>query len=61
MKEIIQILMRRDGMTYDEARCYLREVRDAIADSIDRQASPEEIDDLVMGELCLELDENLFN
>lgn len=56
MKEIIQILMRRDGMTYDEARRYLKEVREEIADAIENQASLEEIEDIVMDELALEPD-----
>lgn len=56
MKEIIQILMRRDGMTYDEARRYLKEVREEIAEAIEGQASLEEIEDIVMSELGLEPD-----
>lgn len=56
MKEIIQILMRRDGMTYDEARRYLKEVREEIAEAIEEQASLEEIEDIVMSELSLEPD-----
>ena len=54
MKEIIQILMRRDGMTYDEARRYLKEVREEIAGAIENQAPLEEIEDIVMSELGLE-------
>ena len=56
MKEIIQILMRRDGMSYDEARRYLKEVREEIAEAIEEQASLEEIEDIIMGELELEPD-----
>lgn len=56
MKEIISILMRRDGMTYDEARRYLKEVREEIAEAIEEQASLEEIEDIVMSELGLEPD-----
>lgn len=56
MKEIIQILMRRDGMTYDEARRYLKEVSEEIAEAIEEQASLEEIEDIVMSELRLEPD-----
>lgn len=56
MKEIIQILMWRDGMTYDEARRYLKEVREEIAEAIEEQASLEEIEDIVMSELGLEPD-----
>lgn len=56
MKEIIQILMRRDGMTYDEARRYLKEVREEIAEAIEEQASLEEIEDIVKCELELEPD-----
>lgn len=56
MKEIIQILMRRDGMSYDEARRYLKEVREEIADAIEEQAPLEEIEDIVMSELGLEPD-----
>lgn len=56
MKEIIQILMRRDGMTYDEARRYLKEVREEIAEAIENQAPIEEIEDIIMSELGLEPD-----
>lgn len=56
MKEIIQILTRRDGMTYDEARRYLKEVREEIAEAIEEQASLEEIEDIIMSELGLEPD-----
>lgn len=56
MKEIIQILMRRDGMTYDEARRYLKEVSEEIAEAIEEQASLEEIEDIVMDNLTLEPD-----
>ena len=44
MKEIIQILMQRDGMTYDEARRYLKEVREEIVKIIEEQTSSEEIE-----------------
>lgn len=54
MKEIIQILMRRDGMTYDEARRYLKEVREEIAGAIENQAPIEEIEDIIMSELGLD-------
>ena len=54
MKEIIQILMRRDDMSYDEARRYLKEVREEIAEAIEEQATLEEIEDIIMGELGLE-------
>ena len=56
MKEIIQILMRRDGMTYDEARRFLKEVREEIAGAIENQAPIEEIEDIIMDELALEPD-----
>lgn len=56
MNEIIQILMRRDGMSYDEARCYLKEVREEIAEAIEEQASLEEIEDIIMDNLTLEPD-----
>lgn len=56
MNEIIQILMRRDGMSYDEARRYLKEVREEIADAIENQAPLEEIEDIIMDNLTLEPD-----
>lgn len=56
MEEIIRIIMRRDGMTYDEARRYLKEVSEEIAEAIEKQASLEEIEDIVMCELGLEPD-----
>ena len=54
MEEIIRILMRRDGMSHDEARRYLKEVREEIAEAIEEQASLEEIEDIIMDELGLE-------
>lgn len=56
MKEIIQILMRRDGMTYNEARRFLKEVCEEIAGAIENQAPIEEIEDIIMDELALEPD-----
>lgn len=44
MNEIIQILMRRDGMTYDEARRYLKKIHEEIAKIIEEQTSSEEIE-----------------
>ena len=54
MKEIIQILMQRDGMTYDEARRFLKEVREEIAGAIENQTPIEEIEDIIMSELGLD-------
>ena len=56
MEEIIRILMRRDGMSHDEARRYLKEVREEIAEAIEEQASLEEIEDIIMDNLTLEPD-----
>lgn len=56
MREIIDILMQRDGMTYDEARRFLKEVREEIAGAIENQTPIEEIEDIVMSELGLHPD-----
>ena len=56
MDEIIRILMRRDGMSHDEARRYLKEVREEIAEAIEEQVSLEEIEDIIMDNLTLEPD-----
>lgn len=55
MNKIIEILMRRDGMTYDEARNAYEDCRAEIYDALDGTSciDPEEI---LASELGLELD-----
>ena len=56
VRDIITILMRRDGMSYDEAERYVREVQEEISNEILAGASLEEIEDIIMDELGLEPD-----
>ena len=49
--EVIRILMERDGLTREEARESLDEVRDILAD-----ADPWEAEDIIADELGLEMD-----
>lgn len=50
MKRVIEILMRRDGNTYEEAKSRCEEVRDLIMDC------PEEADEFIEDLLELEPD-----
>ena len=49
--EVIRILMERDGMTEEEAKARLEEVRDILSD-----ADPWDAEDIIADELGLEMD-----
>lgn len=55
MNEIIKILMKRDGMTHDEAKEAYEETKAELMDAIEGNSvlDPEEV---LLGELGLELD-----
>ena len=55
MEKIIQILMKRDGIDYDEAKSIVEDAKSELQDAIDGTSclSPE---DVMYGELGLELD-----
>ena len=55
MDEIIEILMRRDGVSYDEAKEMYLDCRSELMDALDGTSclDPEEV---LMGELGLEMD-----
>ena len=55
MKKIIEILMKRDGTTYEEAKEAYEETKSELMDAIDGTSvlDPEEV---LMGELGLEMD-----
>ena len=55
MKKIIEILMARDGMTYEEAKEAYEDTKSELMDAIDGTSclDPEEV---LMGELGLEMD-----
>lgn len=59
MNEIIEILMRRDGVTYDEAKEMYLECQSELMDALDGTSclDPE---DVLIGELGLEMD-YIFN
>lgn len=59
MKEIIEILMSRDGLTYAEAKEAYFECRDAIVDALDNN-DPFEVEEILRSELGLEPD-YIFN
>ena len=55
MKEIIEILMRRDGISYADAKAAYLDCREAIQEAIDNDEIFE-VDEILMSELGLELD-----
>lgn len=55
MSEIIDILMKRDGVTKEEARNTLQETREMINDAI-ASGNFDEVEDIVYSELGLEMD-----
>ena len=55
MSEIIDILMKRDGVTREEARNTLQETREMINDAI-ASGNFDEVEDIVYSELGLEMD-----
>lgn len=59
MKEIIDILMRRDGLTYEEAKQAYENTKAELMDAIEGNSvlSPDEV---LLGELGLEMD-YIFN
>lgn len=59
MKEIIDILMRRDGLTYEEAKQAYEDTKAELMDAIEGNSvlSPDEV---LLGELGLEMD-YIFN
>lgn len=59
MNEIIEILMRRDGVTYEEAKEMYLECQSELMDALDGTSclDPE---DVLLGELGLEMD-YIFN
>ena len=59
MQEIINILMERDGMTYEEAKETYIEVRSELMDAI-AGTSCLDPEDVLLGELGLEMD-YIFN
>lgn len=59
MKEIIEILMRRDGITYEEAKEMCLECKEAIMEAIDNDEIFE-VEDILRSELGLEPD-YIFN
>ena len=50
MNRIIEILVKRDGMDYEEARNLINETRDEII------SNPDEVDEIMMNYLGLEPD-----
>lgn len=55
MKEIIEILMNRDGLTYNDAKEAYLECREAIMEAIDNDEIFE-VDEILRSELGLEPD-----
>jgi len=55
MNPVVEVLMRRDGMTKDEAEDYLSEVRSELYDAING-TSCLSAEDVMYGELGLEMD-----
>lgn len=55
MSRIVDILMKRDGVTREEARNTLQETREMINDAI-ASGNFDEVEDIVYSELGLEMD-----
>lgn len=55
MSRIIDILMKRDGVTKEEARNTLQETREMINDAI-ASGNFDEVEDIMYSELGLEMD-----
>jgi len=55
MSRIVDILMKRDGVTKEEARNTLQETREMINDAI-ASGNFDEVEDIVYSELGLEMD-----
>ncbi len=55
MSRIVDILMKRDGVTEEEARNTLQETREMINDAI-ASGNFDEVEDIVYSELGLEMD-----
>lgn len=55
MEEIIEILMRRDGVSYEEAKEMYENCKSELMDAIEGNSCLEP-EDVLMGELGLEMD-----
>lgn len=55
-KDIIDILIRRDGISYEEARQIVEECQDEIDEALECEADFDEIEDILAGDLGLEMD-----
>ena len=55
-ERIIDILMRRDGLTLEEARAQVEETVSLINESVESGGSYCEVEDILAGELGLEMD-----
>lgn len=55
MSSVVSVLMRRDGMTKDEAVRQKNEVREMILDALENEEY-DDIEDIMYGELGLEMD-----
>lgn len=55
MNKIVDILMKRDGLTKDEAEQRVEETREMMNDAVD-SGDYEEVEDIMCSELGLEMD-----
>lgn len=55
MSSVVSVLMKRDGMTKDEAVRQKNEVREMIMDALENEEY-DDIEDIMYGELGLEMD-----
>lgn len=55
MDSITEVLMRRDGLSEEDAKREVEDFKDSIEDSI-MSGNLEEIEDALMNDLCLEPD-----
>lgn len=55
-KDIAEILVRRDNITYDEALDIIEECQDEVDEAMERGAGFDEVEDILESTLGLEMD-----
>lgn len=56
MNNVVKILMNRDGMSINDARALVEETREEINDAVSNGGGYDEIEDIIAGNLGLEMD-----
>lgn len=56
MNNVVKVLMNRDGMSINDARALVEETREEINDVLSNGGGYDEIEDIMIGNLGLEMD-----